>query len=184
MNIALRFACLAVTLSWCVAAFAAEAITRSQVLDAIAVLEKDVTAEAAPEAAAKVARFGEESPSVLIIIGDETMPWMADQAPAAEAAVRAMLTAAYFAGNIKAQLERRHAQDDPYAGWLFLFNAYKQMRKKQPALRIPEIEALQEQEKAGVLKKRADDIRRRDEERERQSKVAAARGNGRPAAPA
>jgi len=172
MKTTFRIVCLVLSAGWGAVALTAEPVSRREVFDAIAVLEKDVTGDAAPEAAAKVARFGEESPAVLIVIGEETMPWLTDSAPPAETAARAMLTAAYFAGNIKAQLEKRRSQDDPYAGWLFLIKAYRQIQKKQAQFVIPEVEAIAEQEKAGLLRQRADDIRRRDEERERRATVA------------
>ncbi|MDD3179061.1 MAG: hypothetical protein PHQ04_01775 [Opitutaceae bacterium] len=146
------------------AAALAGPVSKREVLAAIAVIEKDVTSDAAPEAAATVTRFGEESDAVLITIGPETMPWLTDDAPTAELAPRAMLTAAYFAGNIKAQLMRGRCNDDPYSGWLFVLTAYQQIRRKQPELIIPEVEEMADQEQTGILRSRADTIWQQEDE--------------------
>jgi len=136
----------------------AEPVSRPEVLAAIAVLENDVTGPDAVRAAATVTRFGKESDAVLIVVGPETMPWVQTDVPEGEARVRAMLMAVYFAGDIKAQLQKRRAEDDPYPGWLAVIKAYKQIRKKQPEMIIPEVEDLIEKERAGVLKDEADEF--------------------------
>jgi len=152
------------------AAARAEPVSRREVLAAIAVLERDVTSRDAPQAAETVTRFGKESDAVLITIGEETLPWMQEDAPEAEATARAMLTAAYFAGDIKAQLARRRAADDPYSGWLAAIQAYRQIRRKEPDMVIPEIEQLIEREQAGTLRDDAERMRRQDG-REQQSNM-------------
>ena len=149
----------------------AEPVSRREVLAAIAVLEQDVTSAAAARAAATIARFGQKSDAVLIAIGPETLPWMQDDAPEAEATVRALLTAAYFAGDIKAQLARRRSEDDPYRGWLAAIRAYRQIQRKQPGLVIPEIEELIAKERAGTLKDEAEDLRRQDQREQRQNMI-------------
>lgn len=136
----------------------AGSVSRQEALAAIAVLEKDVTGPDALRAAATITRFGRESDAVLIIVGPETMPWVQTDVPEGEAKVRAMLMAVYFAGDIKAQLEKRRAEDDPYRGWLAVIKAYEQIRKKQPRISIPEVEELIAKEHAGVLKEEADQL--------------------------
>jgi len=145
-------------------ALRAAPVSRGEVLAAIAVLEHDVTSAAAPAAAEQVARFGRESDDVLLVIGPETLPWVRTDAPAAEVRVRSLLMAAYFAGDIKAQLQQGEARDDPYHGWLDAIRAYGQIRRKQPELAIPEIEELIRKEHAGTLKADADAIRREQED--------------------
>jgi hypothetical protein len=142
----------------------AEPVTRREVLAAIAVLEKDVTSADALKAAETVTRFGKESETVFITIGTETMPWVQLDAPEPEAPVRALLMAAYFAGDIKSQLEKRRPVDDPYSGWLATITAYRQIRKKQPEMVIPEIEELIKKERAGTLKQEAEDLRKLQEQ--------------------
>ncbi len=136
----------------------AEPVTRREAVAAIKVLETDITGPDAEQAAETVMRFGKESDAVLLIIGEETMPWMQTDVPPAEGKVRWMLMAAYCAGDIKAQLEKRRAEDDPYRGWLAVIKAYEQIRKKQPRISIPEVEELMEKERAGVLKDEADEL--------------------------
>jgi len=156
-------------LSFALASAQAEPVTRREVLAAIAVLENDVTSAEAFGAAATVARFGQESDDVLITVGVETLPWVQADAPEAEAKVRALLMAAYFAGDIKSQLEKHRPVDDPYSGWLSVIKAYRQILKKQPEMVIPEVEDLVRKEKAGTLKRQADELRKQqDQEQQRE----------------
>ncbi|MDD2762983.1 MAG: hypothetical protein PHE83_03290 [Opitutaceae bacterium] len=148
------------------AAARAEPVSRREVLAAIAVLEGDVTSAAAPQAAVTVTRFGKESDAVLIILGPETLPWMQEETAGAGATVRAMLMAVYFAGDIKSQLERNRAEDDPYRGWLAVIKAYRQMRRQQPKLVIPEVEELIEKEETGRLRQEAENLRRQQDPEE------------------
>jgi len=142
----------------------AQPISRSDVLAAIAVLEKDPTGPDAPAAAKTVTRFGRESDDVLLLVGAETLPWVQADAPPAEKEVRTRLVAVYFAGDIKSQLQQGVARDDPYHGWLAAIRGYVQFRQKQPGLVIPEIEELIRKERAGTLKAAAEAIRREQKE--------------------
>ncbi len=145
------------------AAARAEPVSRREVLTAIAVLERDVTSDEAAQAAETVTRFGKESDAVLLTIGEDTLPWMREDGSESESMVRAMLTAAYFAGDIKSQLARRRTEDDPYSGWLAAIRAYRQIRRKQPEVTVPEIEELIAMEQAGTLKGEADKMRPQDQ---------------------
>jgi len=156
MKLRVLLACLLLGSTLAVAR--AEPVTRREAVAAIKVLETDITGPDALKAAETVTRFGKESDAVLIIVGPETMPWVQTDVPEGEAKVRAMLMAAYFAGDIKAQLEKRRAEDDPYRGWLAVIKAYQQIRKKQPRIRIDEVEELIAKEEAGVLKQEADEL--------------------------
>ena len=149
----------------------AEPISRREVLAAIAVLEKDVTSADALTAAETVTRFGKESEEVLLIVGEETLPWVQQDPPEDEAAARMMLMAVYFAGDIKSQLQKRRAEDDPYSGWLAAIRGYRLMRKKQPGLVIAEIEELIRKEEAGALQQEAEDLRKQQEQDERQERA-------------
>jgi hypothetical protein len=151
----------------------AEPVSRREVLAAIAVLDKDVTSADALKAAVTVTRFGKESETVLINVGPETLPWVQTDTPEPEATIRAMLMAAYFAGDIKSQLEKRRAEDDPYRGWLAVIKAYRQIRQKQPEVVIPEVEELTKKEQAGTLEQEAAELRQqqeREEQHERRPK--------------
>lgn len=150
------------------ASFAAE-VTRKQALEAVAVLERDATSDEAADAAAQIMQFGEESDAVLILVGEETMPWLGEDTTPMEDAARAMLTAAYVAGNIKVQLRRRLAEDDPLAGWRFVIQVYRQMKAKNPELTIPAAEYLIRQERDGTLEKSANALRKKDREGRRKA---------------
>jgi hypothetical protein len=149
----------------------AEPVTRHEVLAAIAVMEKDITSADAVGAAAKVTRFGKESDTVILTVGSETLPWMQADADMSEAetGARTLLMAAYFAGDIKSQLEKRRPVDDPYSGWLAAIKAYRQILRKQPDMVIQEMEDLISKEKAGTLKAEAEKLRRQQEQDERES---------------
>ena len=149
----------------------AEPISRREVLAAIAVLEKDVTSDEALKAAETVTRFGKESEEVLLIVGEDTLPWVQENPPEGEAAARMMLMAVYFAGDIKSQLQKRRAEDDPYSGWLAAIRGYRLMRKKQPGLVIAEIEELIKKEAAGTLQQEAEDLRKQQEQDEKQERA-------------
>jgi hypothetical protein len=144
----------------------AEPVSRREVLAAIAVLEKDVTSADALKAAVTVTRFGKESEAVLITVGPETLPWVQMDVPGPEATIRAMLMAVYFAGDIKSQLEKRRAEDDPYRGWLAVIKAYRQIRQKQPEIVIPEIDELVKKEQAGTLEQEAKELRQQQDQEE------------------
>ena len=148
----------------------AEPVSRREVLAAITVLEKDVTSPEALAAAATVTRYGRESDDVLLIVGPETLPWVQTDVPAAQAPARMLLMAAYFAGDIKSQLQQNRPADDPYAGWLAVIRAYRQLHRQQPDLVIPEVEELIRKDQAGTLKQEADALLKQQQEEERQQK--------------
>jgi hypothetical protein len=152
------------------AAARAEPVSRREVLAAIAVLEQDVTSADAPRAAATVTRFGKESEAVLISVGPETLPWVQADAPEPEAKVRALLMAVYFAGDIKSQLEKRRPEDDPYRGWLAVIKAYRQIRRKQLDVVIPEVEELIRKEQAGTLQQEAEELRQQQEQEDQRER--------------
>lgn len=145
-------------------------ISRREVLEAIAVLERDVTSPEALHAAETVTRFGKESDTVLITVGEETLPWVQQDVPEPEATARMMLMAVYFAADIKSQLKKGVPEDDPYSGWIAVIKAYGQIRKKQPDVTIPEVEDLIKKERAGDLKAEAEELRKDQEKQERQER--------------
>jgi hypothetical protein len=165
-----RTACLFLLTLVVLAAARAEPVSRREVLAAIAVLDKDVTSNEAVDAATVVARFGKESDAVLITVGAETLPWVQTDVPEAEAKVRALLMAAYFAGDIKSQLEKRRPADDPYRGWLAAIKAYRQILKKQPDMVIQEMEDLIAKEKDGTLKAAAEKLLKEQDEDQNESR--------------
>lgn len=148
----------------------AEPVTRREVLAAIAVLEQDITSPEALPAAATVTRYGRESDQVLLIVGPTTLPWVQTGAPAAEARARMLLMAAYFAGDIKSQLQQGRPADDPYAGWQAVIRAYRRLQRQQPDLVISEVEELISKDWAGTLKQEAEDVLKQQEDDQRQER--------------
>ena len=63
---------------------------------------------------------------------------------------------------------RRDGPQDSFGGWLATITAYRQIRKKQPEMVIPEVEELVKKEKAGTLKHEADELRRQQEEEQQE----------------
>jgi hypothetical protein len=55
-------------------------------------------------------------------------------------------------GNADSQLLRHQKKDDSYAGLLQMIDSYRQMQRKNPKLRIAELEKFIEMEKHGQLK--------------------------------
>lgn len=146
----------------------AQPVSRHAVLAAITVLEKDITAPAAVPAAVIVTRFGRESNAVNLIVGEDTLPWLRTDVSEPEARVRALLMAAYFAGDIKSQLKKGRPGDDPYSGWLAAIRAYHQLQQKDPSLVVPAMEILIREEHAGVLRQRAADIVKQQQKEDQQ----------------
>lgn len=145
----------------------APAVTREQALEAAQRLEADPAGPGAEGAAAQIMQFGEESDKVLITVGPETMPWDYSADRATDANERALLTAAYVAGNIRVQLGRKVPADDPYAGWTSVIKVYELLRRKHPHLSIPEADQLVREKRDGKLRARADALLKRGRELDR-----------------
>jgi hypothetical protein len=144
----------------CLSTARAEPVSKGEAREAIAVLEKSVLGANATEAAATITRFADESEEVLIVVGPETMPWVQDAA-GPDAKIRELLTAAYVAGDVKAQLAKKRPDDDPYSGWLFVIKAYREIRGKKSRISIPEVEELMAKEKDGTLTREAEALRKK-----------------------
>src|SRR5882724_1828627 len=71
----------------------------------------------------------------------------------AAAPERTTLTAAFFVGNVDAQLLRGEKKGNPYAGELQVIETYRQMQKQNPKLRIAEVERFVELQRRGELKR-------------------------------
>jgi hypothetical protein len=55
-------------------------------------------------------------------------------------------------GNVDSQLLRHQKKDDSYAGLLQVIDSYRQMQRKNPMLRITEVEKFLEMQNRGELK--------------------------------
>ncbi|MGA2016353.1 MAG: hypothetical protein ABSH26_05315 [Opitutaceae bacterium] len=155
-------AALAAAASACVAA----PPSKQDVLLAISVLEKNITAPEAADAAKTVVIYAQQSDDVMVDIGQDQLPWIGERwglDRAREQSNQSLLLAAFVAGNIRSQIKNDRAEDDTYSGWVFAIDAYKRLRSKA-SFRSPAIETLQKMEDEGTLLQHAKDVQIRDEE--------------------
>ena len=133
------------------------------ILQLIGILDRDPISERAIAARAVIMEFADKSDTVLVEVSERAMPWILDQRVPEQA--RAVLTAAYVAGNVKSQLERKVNANDSMAGWKQVFSAYEALRKHSPGIRVAGVEELLEEEKSGKLKARALELEGQGKER-------------------
>ncbi len=140
--------------------------SKQDVLVAISVLEKNITAPEAADAAKTVVIYAQESDDVMVDIGPEQLPWVSEKwglEKAREQSNQSMLLAAFVAGNIRSQIKNDKVEDDTYSGWIFAIDAYKRLRTKG-SFHSPAIESLQKMEENGTLLQHAKDVQIKDEE--------------------
>ena len=125
-----------------------QTITKETVLNAITEFRVDPTSGRGRAAAAVVLNFTEKSPDVVVKINPKTVPFLKKNGEPE----RGSLMAAFIVGNLDAQLLRGEKKDNPYAGELQVIETYRQLKKKNSKLRIPEVEKFIELEKRGELK--------------------------------
>jgi hypothetical protein len=126
------------------------------ILQLIGILERDPISERGYAARSVILEFAEKSDTVLVVVSEDAMPWILDKRVPEQAQL--VLTAAYVAGNVKSQLERKVNANDSLAGWKLVFTTYEALRKHSPGLRVPSVEQLLEEDKAGRLKARAQEL--------------------------
>lgn len=133
--------------------------TKREALQAISVLEKDVTSQKATEAAKTIVVFAQASDDVVVDIGPVQLPWV-DEDWSVDKDVqqnfKSMLMAAFVAGNIRSQLKNDRIEDDTYSGWIFVIDTYNRLRSKTP-FSSPSIEALVKMQQDGSLLQHAKD---------------------------
>lgn len=146
-------------------AFAAEAVTHAQVLDAIRVFEANAAgnpdptraAAGANDAVAKasntILKFAIDSDDVVVDLGANSVPWLDVKnglANLPQSGERGLLFAAYVAGSVKAQLLSGKQDPNPLEGWVAMLRVYRALRTRE-GVRIPEAETLLAQQMAGTL---------------------------------
>ena len=133
-------------------AIAAEpAISKEVALKAIALFRNDPLSQDGQAAAALIIQFVEKSDDVVVALNKKVFPVF--EAPGVSQKEKSLLLAAFGAGNAASQLSRGVKKDDPYSGDLQLIETYRQLRKKNPKLKIPAIEKMAEMEQRGELKR-------------------------------
>ncbi|HEY1763726.1 MAG TPA: hypothetical protein VGF85_02305 [Opitutaceae bacterium] len=147
---------------------AAATPSKQEVLLAISTLEKSLSGPEAEEAAKTVVIYAQQSDDVMVDIGPEQIPWVAERwglDKAHEQNNQSMLLACFVAGNMRTQLKAAKAEDDTYSGWLFAIEAYRRLREKS-AFSSPAIENLRKMQEDGTLQQHAKDVEFKDEQEE------------------
>jgi hypothetical protein len=127
-----------------------QTITHEMALYAIMTFRVDPLSEDARQAAAVVMQFVDQSHDVLVRISPKTLPFLSNKS--LRETYRATLLAAFVVGNVDSQLLRHQKKDDSYAGLLQVIDSYRQMQRKNPKLRITEVEKFLEMQNRGELK--------------------------------
>ncbi|HMD60804.1 MAG TPA: hypothetical protein VKG78_05215 [Opitutaceae bacterium] len=157
--------CTAAALALATPAFASEAASKAQVLEAIRTFEANavggIAATRSPEqASAAVARasnlilrYALESSDVVVDLGADSVPWCDVKKGLSEnqnAGQRGLLLAAYVSGCVSAQLRSGKRDPNPLEGWVAMLRVYRAMRIRE-GTKIPEIEALLARQMNGSL---------------------------------
>jgi hypothetical protein len=119
-------------------------------LQAITTFRAEPTSELGRAAGGLIFDFVETSPAVLVNVTNKALSFLSNRA--ISLADRSTLTAAFLVGNVDAQLLRGEKKDNPYAGLLQVIDTYRQMQRKNPRLKIAEVDQFIELEKRGALK--------------------------------
>jgi len=126
-------------------------VTKDMARNAITVFRQDTLSPRGRAAGEVVRRFAEKDDSVIIQITPKVIPFINDLKVMQED--RTLLLDAFVVGNVDAQFLRNEKKDDPYSGVTEMIEVYKQMKKRNPAVNIPDVEKFVEMEKHGELKK-------------------------------
>ena len=126
-------------------------MTKEMARNAITVFRQDALSPRGRAAGEVVRRFAEKDESVVVEISGKVVPFINDLKVMQED--RTLLLDAFVVGNVDAQFLRNEKKDDPYSGVTEMIETYKQMKKRNPAINIPDVEKFVEMEKHGELKK-------------------------------
>jgi hypothetical protein len=126
-------------------------IDKQMALNAIVSFREDPFSDVGRGCRGIIINFAEQSHEVSVFIGPKTVPFLSNKSISLDD--RSTLLAAFTAGNIDSQLLRHQKRDDSYSGVLQVIETYKQMQRKNPKLRIADVEKFVEMEKRGELKR-------------------------------
>jgi hypothetical protein len=121
--------------------------------EALKVIDSFIKAPVGPKgqiAAAAILQFAEASEDVTIEFTPKAVPWVKEGKSSETSRI---LLAAWVAGNVRAQIEKKKNANDSYAGELQVLETYKMLKEKNQNLSIPEVEKLIKLEEKGELKK-------------------------------
>ncbi len=140
--------------------------TKEEALQAISVLERNVTSPQAATAAKTIVVYAQLSDDVMVDVGPEQLPWISEDwglDKERESALQSILVAAFVAGNVKPQIKNEKAEDDTYSGWLFTIETYRRLRAKENFL-SPSIEGLSKMQSEGKLLEHAKEVHMDDQD--------------------
>lgn len=126
-------------------------ITATEAMKAITVFRRDPTGKDAQAALAVITRFVVKSEEVMVKISKHTVPWAAKDTDLPEH-IRTLLTGAFMAGNIEAQLRSHIKGDSPYNGALLVLQVYQLLRKQKKMQAYEPLEQWQKLEAEGKLR--------------------------------
>ncbi len=124
--------------------------TKEAARRAITIFRQDPFSPRGRAAGDGVRAFAEKSDDVILEVNKKRAPFLSNLKLAE--GDRVLLLAAFIVGNVDSQLLRNEKKDDPYAGELEVINVYKQMKKRNPAIDLPEVQNFMDLEKRGELK--------------------------------
>lgn len=123
-------------------------LLESTVRQAIERFRAEPTSAAGRRSAAMIVKFAEKSPLVDVVIGPKSVPWLSEQV---DSSLSTLLLAAFVAGNVQSQLDRRVRKDDTRAGVEQVLETYAKIRRSEPKFRVASIDKLAELKASGGL---------------------------------
>ncbi len=138
----------------------AAAPSKEEALQAISVLERNITSPQAAAAAKTIVVYAQLSDDVMVDVGPDQLPWVSEDWGIDKdraSALQSILVAAFVAGNVKTQIKNEKAEDDTYSGWLFAIEAYRRLSAKEN-FRSPSIEGLSKMQSEGKLLEHAREV--------------------------
>jgi hypothetical protein len=141
--------------------------SRAEVLKGIEDFAKTPLSVEGRAAAAMIVTFADKSDAVTVVVSPSVVPWIHSAKPPK---VSETLLAAYFAGNVKSQLQGQRNANDSYAGVQQVLKTYAQLKEADKTLDIPDIQKFVELEAKKQLKKYVDDALKKDEERQERAR--------------
>src|SRR2546430_10872701 len=125
-------------------------VTKEMARNAIATFRQDPFSLQGRAAGEVVRRFVEKDDSVLVEINAKVVPFMSNLKIMPED--RTLLLDAFVVGNADSQFLRNEKKDAPYDGVSEVIRIYQQLKNRDSALSLPEIENFIELDKRGELK--------------------------------
>ena len=128
---------------------AEQIIDKTLAAKALMLYQRDPLTEEGQSAGAILFMYASKSKDVKISLREELVPWIKTADP--DDPISQQLLVAYIAGNVKSQLTRGQAVDDPYSAVSMVLKVYGLLKARGFAVNIPELEQFSELKKQGKL---------------------------------